>query len=337
MLHKIRAKHNQCLYDRFEAGDYATFELFIVDSDVHGRPEAAVQIEGPVAGAYIGVVDDQGVRSWEEEKVTATADGRTVKRKTTLGGLIRESAEKWPKYLAENHRRYQEEGIIHHAFHIDYTHSGESEDAVAARADVWRRAAQEAERDDAGDERAGPEETYVDEGNAIGQVIPETVAPYGWTKHIKTAGWYRMCVQAEQSISVEMDIRSGGMDRQTGHVVTHDRMEELREDARLVDLRNREPSAEEAEVARSLQNQVREEDMDATRNLLTEVRELVGQMQTRQQDAFHRLKFQEGYTQRNARKISRSGLIMTGLYLAITLFQMYTLRRWLLSTNVLGK
>ena len=342
ILHKIRAKHSQCIYERFGNGDFATFELFIVDSDVNGRPEAAVQIEGPVAPAYIGEVNAHGNRSWGEGETDAVSnDGRTVKRKTTMGGLIQKSMEKWPKYMMEKKHNFQKEGLLHYSFHLDYTHSGESEDAIAAR--EQKKDEQMAER-----ERRKAETGSVEEAHTIAQVIPEWIQPHEWTRRIIAPGWYRMCVHADNYISVEMDIRSsagrGGVDKETGHVFTHQKREELLEVARIMGLENRELSAiemEEKQVAeeleKALKNQVRDDDMDATRNLMKEVGGLVAKMQTKQQDSFHRLKFQEGYTKRNHNKILYSGMVVTGLFLVITLFQVYTLRKWLLSNSVLGR
>jgi len=355
LQHQIRAKHTQCIYHRFEKGDFGTFEIFIVDSDDKGRPQAGVQIEGPVAGSHIGEIGKNGERQWDRLQDVSATDGRIVTRKKSMGALIQDSIQKWPNYVSKNARHFQDAGIIHHAFHIDYTHSGENEDAIAARADISRQKNEEKEerrqrkeegRDYKGDENVDDEK--YEEENQIQQVIPDWIEPYEWTKPIKAPGWYRMCVQADSFIAVEMDIRSsadlGGIDPETWHVYTHDEREDIDEEERSMGLKSKGPSAEEVETKlvaeeldKALKNQVRDYDLASTRKLMEDVQQVVSQMQKKQRDVQKRIKSHEGDAKRNYRKILRSGMMETVLYIVITLFQVYTVHKWLLGSNMLGR
>jgi len=365
LIHEIRARRKECVYHRFERGDFATFELFIVDSDEKGKPEAAVMIEGPVVGAHVGKIDENGERKWDEPGKAMNNAGEVVDRKSSMGRLMQVSMQKWPNFVRNNGRNFQELGLIHHSFHIDYTHSGENEDAIAARADLSRQQSAEAEERrkrnmerekmrKEGHDYTGKEniedEKYEFEHHVIHQIIPEFVEPYEWTKPIKAAGWYRMCVTAEKYIAVEMDIRSGaelgGIDPETWHVYTHDDREEIDEEERLEELERLQEEAEAKQIEdklvaeeldRVLKDQVKGKDLDTTRKLMREVKTAISEIQKRQMEARKRLKSHEGDARRNYRRILRSGGIETVLYVLITVMQVYTVHKWLLSNNILGR
>ena len=91
------------------------------------------------------------------------------------------------------------------------------------------------------------------------------------------------------------------------------------------------------ELEELLKGQVGDYDLQTTRRLMTEVNHVVAQIQRLQGEMKDRMKAHSGDARRNQRKIARSGMIETVLYLAITLFQLWTIRKWLLSGNVLGR
>lgn len=350
----IPARKSQCIYTRFEHGEFATFEVFIVGAADDGRPEAAVQIEGPVGSPKVGEIDEEtGERTWGNVKKDdgggagqPTSLGKMKQRTNTMGAAMQNSIEKWPQYVSDSHKHFNEQGIIHHAFHIDYTHSGGHEDAISARADISRQRNVEMERRRARSESVEGE-IYEEEETSIDQIIPDRIKPYEWTKPIKAPGWYRMCLTVEKAITAEMDIRSsaelGGVDPETWHVFTYDEREAIDEEEKIMGLKE-ERAAEEAvaralaeELDKALKGQVKDYDLDSTRTLMKEVNRLVTEMQKKQREVHKRIKGHEGDARRNRKRISRSGAIETALYLAITLFQMYTVRNWLLGSNVLGR
>lgn len=105
-IYEIKRRHNHCLNARFERGDFATFELFIIDADEDGYPKASVAIDGPVISPKIGVLDpESGIRSWpvsEEDKTK------------TLGAAMKRSIDAWPAFINNNRKHFTEAGIIHH-------------------------------------------------------------------------------------------------------------------------------------------------------------------------------------------------------------------------------
>jgi len=342
--HDIKARHSQCIMSRLGQGDFATFEIFVTDAKGDGRRSGAVQIEGPVANNKIGDIDENGNRQWRNAALMDAAGKNIAKRKTnTMGAALQESINNWPNFVQGNHRHFQEAGVIHQAFHIDWTYSGESEDAIAARdAIAGQRKAYLEEQRQRNLERA-PETDVYEESSRIEQIIPEHVEPYEWTKAIKAPGWYRLCIQAENFISVEMDIRSGadfgGVNSDTGHVYTWDEKEDLEEDAKYHALKSKQAEDRklQEEVKEMLDGQVKENDLDTTGRLMGEVNQKVSQIQKRQGEARSRMKAHSGDARRSRNRIARSGMVETVLYFAITLFQLWTIRKWLLSSNMLGR
>lgn len=366
MAHNLRAHAEQCIFTRFEKGDFATFEMFIVDAPDDGNPRARVQIEGPVCSHRVGEIDpNSGERTWPKRSGEKNES-------PSMGTEMVACINTWGDFVQENKQHFQHAGIIHHAYMIDYTHSGESEDAIAARADISRRKSEaiqqieerarqkkEQQRQRTKEEGGGykgdenvEDEKYEEEdwGHPIREIVPDEIEPYEWTKPIKGAGWYRMCVRAEKStITVEMDIRSGadlgGIDQRTGHVYRHDDYEDMLEEKRIMErLGDKEPTAEDAEaksiseeLERALRDQVKDYDLDSTRKLISEVKALVSELQKKHSNVHNRIKGHESLSKRNYRRIVRSGMVETGLYLAITLFQVYTVQKWLLSSNMLGR
>jgi len=174
------------------------------------------------------------------------------------------------------------------------------------------------------------------------EVEPDSYDPYAMTRRIKSPGWYRMCVHTDNQIRVEMDIRSGdvkGISPDTGHVYTHDEREQLDDEKELIGLFSRdvEEKLVAEELEKALKDQVKDYDLESTRKLMTEVKGVVTKMMMRQQEAHHRMRGHEGDAKRNYKRILKSGLIETVLYILITLFQVYTVHKWLLSNNVLGR
>ena len=376
--HHIPQRHTQCIYSDFKAGQTATFEVFISESPSDGRLSAGIQIEGPIASDKIGEpvkstnLDgekvDTGERTSQRVQPSDTWDPNRYANPTqmTMGALLQDSVENWPRFMRQNESNFQARGIIHHFFHIDYTHSGEDEDAMRARAEITRQIQQDEEERRRrleerkrrweeerrrGGEGGGvpPDERYEREDGRLERVLPDAIAPYEWTKRIKNSGWYRLCVQADNDIIVEMDIRNsaalGGVDSETGHVWTFADWDEWEEEQRINKLTELKEKAKADEEARktleqlndALQGQVKDYDLEATQRLMTEVNSLVSEMQQKQSAVHQRIKSHEGIAKRNYQRIKKSGMLETVLYLLITGYQVYTVHNWLLSTNSLGR
>ena len=327
----IKRRQTHCMYDLLPEKTVATFEVFIIDSDDEGDLSALIQIEGPVAPSDINAESSQ----------------METDRNNGMGAQLQRKIEAWPSFLAGHRHNFQLIGMIHHAFRLDFTDAGILDGFIDSRGSVEQTQIQEeAQRREAGDE------VYT-ENTRIETVSPDSFEPYEWSKHIKTAGWYRMCIQAlESNIYVEGDIRSsaadklGGVDKETGHVYTHEKKEEL-EEAQKISAQNILDAAEakDAEMRRleveklrkEIESAVKDYDLELTQKLMSEMNTLIMQVQQRLSELMRRSKGLEAHARKNRRRISRSGMIETVLYLIITGFQIYTLHSWLLKNSLLGR
>ncbi|KAL7527417.1 hypothetical protein ACHAWF_002165 [Thalassiosira exigua] len=268
-----------------------------------------------------------------------------------MGAHMQRAIRDWPSVVQKNHENFAAAGIIHYSFHLDYTHSGDKEDAIEARADISRenmevleaRRRRNLERQEQREKGGGDENEDDEERSSIQIVVPDHFEPYEWTRPIRSAGWYRMCAISDNKITVEMDIRSGaelgGIDQDSKHVYTRDEREYLDEERRIMGLEQeaKEAKAVVEELEKVLKDQISDYDLEGTRKLTSEVNRLVSEMQRRQQSAQKRMKGHEGDARRNYKRIVRSGQMETVLYVLITLFQVRTVHKWLLSQNVLGR
>lgn len=371
LMHLIILPEKQCVMEKFNSGDFATFEIFILEADEHGRPSANIEIEGPVISSDVGEINENGERTWttSPNTETGTPDRFTPPYASTMGVAMQDMLTRWDVLKAQNLNSgaMQEAGFMQYMYTIDFTHSGESEDAMLARSEFNRQKdaalsqlEQERQQSLARRSQLGVEqnqhhppaqledELYENAKSSMSQtIIPEWIEPYEFTKTINTAGWYRMCVSSDNEILVELDIRSsanlGGINRGTGHVYTYDERDELDEERRIEEIVIKRSSDEaetslvNAELNKVLANQVRNNDLEATKVYLKNLSEMISLLQKRQTNHHHRIKGHESDARRNYKKIVRSGMLETALYLLITLFQIYSLRKWLLGNTVLGR
>jgi hypothetical protein len=368
LMHMIQANEKQCILKRFNRGEFATFEIFIAEADENGRPFASVEIQGPAITPDVGQINKSGERTWPKNVVTDAEAGDVTRRfiapfVNTMGASMQKMLLNWDSFVQDNSKRLQEVGIIQYKYFLDYTHSGESEDAIAARSEFHRQRNEAYDQLEEGRERilerrklegyTGNEnvedEQYEMSKTQMSQtILPEWIEPHEWTKPIKASGWYRMCATSSNYILVEMDIRSsadlGGVSQETGHVFTYDERATLDEEELIKAINNNGLSAEEVEkslvkeeMEKVLENQVRENDLEASKRFLINLNEKVSLLQKRQTNAHIRIKAHESDARRNYKRILRSGILETVLYLLITLFQVYTLRKWLLGSTGLGR
>jgi len=89
------------------------------------------------------------------------------------------------------------------------------------------------------------------------------------------------------------------------------------------------------ELQKEIENQVREQDLHATRAQVKHLNTMVTEMKKKQTEIHHRIKSHEATARRNHDSMVRSSKIETLLYVAITGVQVYTVRKWLLSKTLL--
>lgn len=331
VTYKLHQKQTECIHDLFLKDDHVTWSAFAVESSSNGPLATGLKFEGPIAPP-----DD-------------------VQR---LGETLFAASHNWPKIKDSDAgvRFDKRVGIISQSLRVDWTHAGEEEDAAAAR-DQIEMEKKEAYRNGYGHPRsvgtAADNVEKMKKDDLFRTVVMAEVEPYEATHVIKAPGWYRLCASAEyHTLTVEMEMRSGtalgGVDPETNHV--HTRAERERLDAetaldgevawhdaergRELDSNTYATLAEE--TRKVVENQVREMDLHPTKGQIVQLNSLVAEI-TRKQDRHRdRMRNHKAASRRNYESLVRSGKLETLMYALITVAQLYTVRRWLLSKSLLG-
>ena len=139
----------------------------------------------------------------------------------------------------------------------------------------------------------------------------------------------------------------GGVDATTGHVYTYGERDRLnaemaldeevaRNDADRDRLDSNTYATLDEEVRKEIKNQVREMDLHPTKVQVVHLGSLVAEMKRKQDHHHDRMRNHKATARRNYDSLVRSGKLETLLYFLISVVQVYTVRRWLLSKSLLG-
>ena len=127
-------------------------------------------------------------------------------------------------------------------------------------------------------------------------------------------------------ITAELEFRKatelGGLDGNTGHVYTYEQKLELAEE-KLLD----EDTAEEEGIT--------DADFQTTREQLRRLRRLLSDIQAKQQQERHRLMVHAATNSHSHSRMVLSSLMETVLFMVVTGFQVYTIRKWFSGNNTL--
>jgi hypothetical protein len=152
--------------------------------------------------------------------------------------------------------------------------------------------------------------------------------PYMKTIRVERSGWFSFCIVAShQTITAEIDMRKetdvGGRDK-NGHVWSYEQKLLAEEDKLL-------------EEDTAAQEGIKEEDFQSTREKLKALRRILADIQQKQNQERHRLMVHAAMNEHSHSRMVLSSLLETVLFMAVTGFQVYTIRRWFKGAPVLGR
>jgi len=141
-------------------------------------------------------------------------------------------------------------------------------------------------------------------------------------------GWYRFCLRAAYNqVTAEIDLRKeselGGLD-ENGHVLTFGQKVML-EDEKMMEV---DTAAEEG---------ITDEDFKAARDKLKTLRRLLADIQAKQNQERHRLAVHSQTNEHSHSRMALNSLLETILFMLVTGYQVYTLRKWFKGAPVLGR
>lgn len=160
------------------------------------------------------------------------------------------------------------------------------------------------------------------------QKVQEEGEPFQKTVKARSAGWYRYCVKGTwHQVTAEMDLRKesemGGIS-ENGHVWT---MQEkaMQDEEKYMD---EDTAASEG---------IKDEDFVSTREKLKTLRRLLADIQSKQSQERHRLIVHAATNEHSHSHMVLGSLLETILFMVVTGFQVYTIRKWFRGAPVLGR
>jgi hypothetical protein len=158
------------------------------------------------------------------------------------------------------------------------------------------------------------------------KIIREEGEPFQLTFTDISKGWYRYCIHSNQQVVVEIDFRKesemGGIDAK-GHVFTYEQKVMDEEDK----LMEEDTAAEEG---------IKDEDFVSTREKLNALRVVLSEIQIKQQQERHRLVLHAATNEHSHSRMVLASVLETIMFLVVSSFQVYTIRRWFKGASVLG-
>ncbi|KAG7363305.1 emp24/gp25L/p24 family protein [Nitzschia inconspicua] len=302
----IFQRQSECLYDTFDADEHVTISVIILS----GSPlKATVALEGPFA----------------------TPDEDT-------GAMLFQKAQEFDNGNKPNGHLSFIEVVDFEHLNVDIPdddeHSDEKNnnddilktpiDPNDPDADQKRRERRERQRQKFLEEKQKREERKL----AQLKKVRQDGEPFVHTVKINRPGWYRMCVTSSWSqILAEMEMRKesdlGGLD-EDGHVKSYEEQRLLVEDEEL----ERDTASEEG---------ITDEDFKETRERVKDLRRLLNEIQSLQQRERRRLTVHAETNEHSHSRMVLSSLMETLLFMGVTGFQVYTIRKWFSGAPALGR
>lgn len=319
----VNPRSKECLYDYVEENESVTISIFILTG---AELKGGLILEGPLSSARSGGgggVLNSGLELQEmvnRHEQHGSGGGRqmkTIQEDVDFERMIRMvEADQYYNddddygagdddmnlWLQEDDDKDDDEGLPEEQLEIRSIHRRkrallEQQKAIVAR----RRKAQRMMANN-----------IVKDGEPIQRTINAGAA----------AGWYRACVKGTwYEITAELEMRKssdlGGVDVDTGHVFSYVKQEELLETEFL-----ESDSPNEEEVM------LKNEDFNTTKYQLERLRHLLIEIREKQGTERHRLVVHAATNQHSHSRMVLSSLFQTILFMAVTGFQVYTVRKW---------
>lgn len=158
--------------------------------------------------------------------------------------------------------------------------------------------------------------------------------PLEHTSEVQEEGWYRFCVEATHStVNVEFEFRRssqlGKPNSKTGHIQSYERHDMLVNEKRLM-------AKMEAAAKNDAEGGVKTEDLQSTRDLVTKMNRLLNEIREKQVNERHRLGIHKAVNEHSHSRMVLGSLFETVLYIAVSGFQVYTIRKWFSGNPILA-
>jgi len=171
------------------------------------------------------------------------------------------------------------------------------------------------------------------------------------THQISSAGWYMVCLEATSNqVKAEIEFRKssevGLPNRKTGHLQTYERHEMVVKEKKLfgdgiVEAEQRKLDAELQAKKLGDQNlpipdALKEKDLENSKTQITKLNRVLNDIKQRQQNERNRISIHAALNEHSHSRMVLSSLFETVFYIAVSGFQVYTIRKWFRGNPILG-
>lgn len=302
----VNLRGTECLYDKLNEGEAVTASVFILSGQ---ELKATVRLDGPVAAL--------------------DADS---------GNSLYQSIDAFDKDAA-NRYAGNVENVVHSEEIVDFEHLNikdefaadeEADDELIKQATAKDLSPSERKRIKDKQRKKILVKRQKQEQQRLHQhkKVREEGQPFQTTLKVPAAGWYRFCVMGTfHQVTAEIEMRKEselGGTGEDGHVVSYDQKTMAEEDKMLEE----DTAAEEG---------IKDEDFQATRDKLRQLRRLLAEIHSAQQKERRRLIVHAATNKHSHSRMVLSSLMETVLFMAVTGYQVYTIRRWFRGAPALGR
>jgi hypothetical protein len=134
-------------------------------------------------------------------------------------------------------------------------------------------------------------------------------------------------------VNVEFEFRRssqlGKPNSKTGHIQSYERHDMLVNEKRLM-------AKMEAAAKNDAEGGVKTEDLQSTRDLVTKMNRLLNEIREKQVNERHRLGIHKAVNEHSHSRMVLGSLFETVLYIAVSGFQVYTIRKWFSGNPILA-
>lgn len=311
MVYSIQQRASECLYSRVVPGESVTFSVFITSG---AALKGTAYFEGPVAPPEVesGVELTKAIRLYDKGQRYPNPASTIYKE-----ALVDFETDNWDDddNMFEDDDDYDDDDYLDddevNVASRDTASADQRRKQRVQRVEARRRKYEEQKR------RKIRRHQRANEGDAQ-QMTFDPPAP-GWYRGCMKGSWYQITAEMEMRLSSEL----GGVDPETGHVMSYERRRMLDEEKAMM-------------VSETIDG-LKDEDMKTTQEQVRKLNRLLNEIKEMQQQERHRLSIHTATNEHSHSRMVLNSLLETVLFMAVTGFQVYTIRKWFSGAPVLGR
>lgn len=171
------------------------------------------------------------------------------------------------------------------------------------------------------------------------------------THQIKDGGWYMVCLEATHNrITAEIEFRKesdvGGPNHKTGNLQTYERYAMLQKEKKLFGEGKQEAAMRKLEQVKKakeagdanlpIPDAIQAKDLANSKSQMQRLNRLLNDIKEKQQNERHRLAIHFALNEHSHSRMVLSSLFETVFYIAVSGFQVHTIRKWFRGNPILG-